>query len=235
MATKLLLLIFRQYCYLFAALLLLASCHSSRQAAYTPGSTPTTINNKQTITRLDSEGYPYQREKKQLRRKELKRKYAALLHTKPKKIKNKKLYYFIDDWYGVEYKWGGNDQAGVDCSGLIVKLYEQVYNLKLKRTVALQHDDTRNFRRQRRFREGDLVYFNTVGDDASHVGVYLKNGYFVHSAKSRGVSISNLKEPYWKKVFAGGGKVRTDKYPAANKPTANTQKPKQQRPSYADF
>jgi murein DD-endopeptidase / murein LD-carboxypeptidase len=228
-------LIIRRYLYLFASILLLASCHSARQVAYTTDTTPAKTATKNSVTRLDSEGYPYQRDKKPLRRKALKKKYAAILETKKSKIKNKKLYYFIDDWAGVEYKWGGNDQDGVDCSGLIVKLYADVYGRKLQRTVALQHEDTRNFRRQRRFREGDLVYFKTVGDDASHVGVYLKNGYFVHSAKSRGVSIANLNDPYWKKVYAGGGKVRTNSTPRQTRESLSSSKEKVPRKVFADY
>jgi len=160
---------------------LLTSCHSARRVA--------------TST------------KQPLSKKELKRKYATVLHTKPNKIRNKKLYYFIDDWNGVCYKWGGNDQSGVDCSGFAHELYLAVYGLKIKRTVATQHATTRNFKRKRKLREGDLVYFKE-DDDPSHVGIYLKNNYFVHSSKGKGVHISNLNETYWHKTYTGGGKVK---------------------------
>lgn len=144
---------------------------------------------------------------KPLSKRALKRKYSALLQTKPRKIKNKKLYYFIDDWYGVKYKWGGNDKSGVDCSGFAKNLYTSVYDVNIKRTVATQHASTRNFRRKGRLREGDLVYFREQ-EDPSHVGVYLKNGFFVHSAKGKGVHISSLKDDYWKRNYVGGGKVK---------------------------
>jgi len=142
-----------------------------------------------------------------LRKKELRRKYASILQTRPGTIKNKRLYYFIDEWSGVHYKWGGNDKNGVDCSGFVHQLYQSVYGVKIRRTVATLHEETRNFRKLRKLREGDLVYFKEE-DDPSHVGVYLRNGYFVHSSKGTGVHISNLKESYWQKTFAGGGKVR---------------------------
>ena len=48
--------------------------------------------------------------------------------------------------------------------------------------------------------EGDLVFFNTRGG-ISHVGVYLKNGFFVHSSSGDGVKISNLSEKYSRKIF----------------------------------
>ena len=147
---------------------------------------------------------------RRLRKKALRKKYAAMLDTKPRKIKNLKLYYFIEEWHGVPYQWGGNDKSGVDCSGFVRNLYAAVYGLQIKRTVATQHAETRNFRKKRRLDEGDIVYFRK-DDDPSHAGIYLQNGYFVHSSRGRGVHISHLKDQYWKRTFAGGGKVRRKK------------------------
>jgi lipoprotein Spr len=41
----------------------------------------------------------------------------------------------------------------------------------------------------------------------THVGVYLANNYFVHASTTQGVMISNLNEDYWRKYFAGAGRV----------------------------
>jgi cell wall-associated NlpC family hydrolase len=181
-----------QLCLLVSiALVACTSCHSSRVV---------TTQTKQTSS--------VAKEYKPLRKRVLKRKYATILDTKPSKIKNKKLYYFIDEWSGVRYKWGGNDKNGVDCSGFVHQLYLSVYGLKIQRTVATIHTTTKNFHRQRRLREGDILYFKDQ-DDPTHVGIYLHNGYFVHSSKGTGVHISNLKEPYWNKAYTGGGKIRS--------------------------
>jgi cell wall-associated NlpC family hydrolase len=196
-----------------AAILLFSSCHSLRRAVQTPSPSPVYLRKKsEPVAKIPSASSDVNnKSKRPLRKKVLKRKYAAVLKTSPGKIKNKRLYYFIDEWYGVKYKWGGNSQSGIDCSGLVCQLYKKVYGVDIKRTVATQHDDTRNFRRKRRLREGDLIYFKTEGDDLSHVGVYLKNGYFLHSSKSKGVAINSIYETYWQRVYAGGGKVRRKK------------------------
>ena len=188
--------------------LLFSACHTSRPAVQSSLNRTEQPTRKQNVTKRESGKESRHNSKQPLRKKALKRKYAAVLKTSPGKIKNKNLYYFIDEWYGVKYKWGGNNQSGVDCSGLVCQLYKNVYGLNIKRTVATQHDDTRNFRRTRRLREGDLIYFKTDGDDLSHVGVYLKNGYFLHSSKSKGVAINSIYESYWQDAYAGGGKVR---------------------------
>lgn len=148
---------------------------------------------------------------KPLKKRELREKYASLLDVKPKEIKNTRLYYFIDEWYGAKYKWGGNEKSGIDCSGLVCKIYQDVYGLKIQRTVTALHEEHKNFRKQRRFDEGDLVYFKTETKEPTHVGIYLQNGRFVHASKSKGVTIGILDEPYWKKTYLGGGKVKGHK------------------------
>ena len=60
-----------------------------------------------------------------------------------------------------------------------------------------------------KLKEGDLVFFNiTKKNKNSHVGVYLKNNKFVHASTSKGVVISSLDNPYYKKVYSKGGVVK---------------------------
>lgn len=56
-------------------------------------------------------------------------------------------------------------------------------------------------------REGDLVFFRIHHRRISHVGIYLENDKFVHASTSAGVMISDLNEPYWKRYFAGAGRL----------------------------
>ena len=42
----------------------------------------------------------------------------------------------------------------------------------------------------------------------SHVGIYVKNGSFIHSPRPGGVvKVSNLAEPAWSKQFAGARRI----------------------------
>lgn len=195
----------RQSLFIFLSILVFSSCHSSKKITDSSASKTSKEIRRNIAKQHYSPGH-----NSRLSKKQLKRKYAAILETKPRKIKNRKLYYFIDDWYGAKYKWGGNDQHGVDCSGFVHQLYLSVYGITIKRTVATLYKESKNFKRQRRLREGDLIYFNEA-DDPSHVAVYLKNGYFVHSSKGVGVHISNINEGYWQKIYLRGGKIKKDK------------------------
>ena len=125
---------------------------------------------------------------------------------------NVPLYHACSDWLGVRYWYGGNTKAGVDCSGFVGNIYSQFYRIKLERNSGdiLRRNCVAVSRNN--LREGDLVFFNTTGSRQSrvpnHVGIYLKNGKFVHASTSRGVIVSNLSEAYYAKAWLTGGRVR---------------------------
>jgi len=125
---------------------------------------------------------------------------------------NLRLYEACSQWFGVKHKWGGNTKAGVDCSGLVKIIFKQVYNIDTERNSALIL--RRNCVRIKRgdLHEGDLVFFHTFGNDApdvpTHVGIYLKNRRFVHVSATRGVTVSNLTSPYYKRTWITGGRIK---------------------------
>jgi lipoprotein Spr len=58
-------------------------------------------------------------------------------------------------------------------------------------------------------KEGDLVFFKINSRSITHVGIYLGNNRFAHASSSRGVVLSNLDEPYYKRYFYKGGRLNT--------------------------
>ncbi|MBO9205319.1 MULTISPECIES: C40 family peptidase [Niastella] len=153
-------------------------------------------------------------------------KYGAYLKIDPDSLTNYTLYAFIDKWMKTPYKYGGNDEKGIDCSGFIQRLLSDVYNIQVPRTSAQQFftKNVEPFHGKTYFSEGDLVFFCTVkGQPISHVGMYLHNQYFINASTSSGVSIASLDDPYWKKRFVSAGRVRIVNTPAAaTKPTITT-------------
>lgn len=137
---------------------------------------------------------------------ELLNKYANMIGLMPKAMSNYILYKFIDDWYGVQYQYGGNDKSGIDCSAFVQKVYNEVFCTELVRTSRDQFHSCKMVWDIDNLIEGDLVFFRTRGKRISHVGIYLANNFFVH-ASSSGVMISNISESYWSKRFAGAGKI----------------------------
>ncbi len=137
----------------------------------------------------------------------LQQKYASILGVFPQTIRNLSLYSFIEDWYGVRYRLGGDSKKGIDCSAFVKRLYENVFCVNLVRTALEQFHMCRYITRTDSVKEGDLVFFKTKGSRISHVGIYLMNDFFVHASSSRGVMISNLNDAYWEPRFAGAGTI----------------------------
>lgn len=133
-------------------------------------------------------------------------KYAMLLDVTVETLANSSLYKFIDNWFGTRYRMGGNSKRGIDCSAFTSTLLSAVYSLSSPRTAHEQYNACKSVPKDD-LAEGDLVFFNTRGG-VSHVGLYLANGFFVHSCSSGGVSINNLADRYYSQKFIGGGRMQ---------------------------
>ncbi len=133
--------------------------------------------------------------------------YASLLNVKEKELDNEKLYRFIDSWMGVPHRSGGLDKKGVDCSGFTSLLEKEIYNRTLPRTARLMAESVKR-KFENELREGDLIFFDFDGQKFSHVGVYLHNNKFVHASTSKGVIISDMKDPWYYKYFSRAGTVK---------------------------
>lgn len=115
-------------------------------------------------------------------------------------------------WMGTPYRYGGNTQSGVDCSGLTVQIYKTVYGKSLHRSSADQYEQDCRKVMKGKLKGGDLVFFVTSGKvkrkNINHVGIYLKDGKFIHASSSRGVVVDNLNSRYYVERWIGGGKVK---------------------------
>ncbi len=94
---------------------------------------------------------------------------------------------------------GGMSESAVDCSGLTVLAFKDIFGLSLPRTVAEQAQQGKNVARYS-LQPGDLVFFKT-GFSQRHVGIYVEDNRFIHASASKGVIISKLDEPYWNKKY----------------------------------
>ncbi|MDB5869480.1 MAG: hypothetical protein JWP96_1812 [Polaromonas sp.] len=109
---------------------------------------------------------------------------------------------------GVPYKRGGNTaETGVDCSGLVVSVYQQSIGLLLPRKAEQQAAATQRID-QNDLQPGDLVFFNTMRRAFSHVGIYVGNGKFIHAPKPGAeVRVESMGGSYWQHRFDGARRV----------------------------
>jgi probable lipoprotein NlpC len=111
-------------------------------------------------------------------------------------------------WEGTDHLLGGDDRSGIDCSGFVKAVYQDLFRIDLPRTtkeqarlgVPIMFQD---------MRAGDLVFFRPP-DYPRHVGIYLSEGQFVHASKSQGVIISPIDPIYWKRHFWTARRILTD-------------------------
>lgn len=110
-------------------------------------------------------------------------------------------------WLGTCYAYGGNDRNGVDCSGFVLKVFDNALNIKLPRSSDQQQQFCISIPRTD-LQQGDLVFFTArSGGTVGHVGIYIGNGNMIHASSSKGVIISSLDQQYYLTNFYGAGRV----------------------------
>lgn len=102
-------------------------------------------------------------------------------------------------WEGTPYRYGGNSWKGIDCSGFVTMTYRKLFQQRLPRSTKGMLKQSVKIRK-RHLRPGDLVFFRE-GRRNWHVGIYLDNNRFMHASSNKGVTISSMSAPYWKRHF----------------------------------
>jgi len=133
--------------------------------------------------------------------------YSKKLKMQFASNQNKDLIETVAGWLGTPYSYGRSSKKGTDCSGFVTSIYREVYGIDLSRRSHTMFQDVKRIKKDN-IRTGDLVFFRRgPKQPIFHVGIYLKNGKFIHSATNGGVMVSSLKEPFYRKNFYAAGRV----------------------------
>lgn len=109
----------------------------------------------------------------------------------------------VDSYLGTPYKNRGTSRKGVDCSGFVFLVFQELAKATLPRSSGKLWKTGRTVE-SGEARAGDLVFFRGgIFNGINHVGIYMGNNTFIHASTGNGVMYDTLDEAYYKKHFAG--------------------------------
>jgi hypothetical protein len=131
-------------------------------------------------------------------------KAMAYLDARQKVIETSKKY------EGVPYRYGGMTVKGLDCSGFLCLVFKDALNVSLPRSASGLYSWAEKITLEKA-QPGDFLFFKTdKSGSVTHVGLYLGERRFIHSASSgsrTGVIYSSLDEKYWANAYVGAGRA----------------------------
>jgi len=110
-------------------------------------------------------------------------------------------------YLGVPYMSAGDSRLGVDCSGLVYRVFLDSVGSTLSRSVVALYRGTQPAGSPLHI--GDLLFFDTEKLPPSvptHVGIYVGGGRIVHAASEgprAGVIVSQVQDPYYRDRLIG--------------------------------
>ena len=112
---------------------------------------------------------------------------------------------------GYSYVYGGmSPSTGFDCSGLVYYVYKQ-FGYDVGRTSTAQLNNGYTHISRGNLQPGDIVLFErtyTASCPATHSGIYIGNGEFIHAGNSRtGVVVTSLDNEYYSSRFLCGVRI----------------------------
>ena len=108
-----------------------------------------------------------------------------------------------ESYLGTPYKFGGDDERGIDCSAFIQKVFPDLprtANEQMKVGSDVPIDNISQWQ------PGDRIYFDInarlKSGDADHTGIYLGNNEFIQASSSKGVVKTPINDFYKQKIIS---------------------------------
>lgn len=116
---------------------------------------------------------------------------------------------YAHTFLGYPYVYGANGPNAFDCSSLMQYIYKHFgYTINRSATQQLKNGVPVS---KENLQPGDLVFFNSEGtgvNRATHVGIYIGNGEFLHASNKKvGVIITKLSEPYRVRTYTTARRI----------------------------
>lgn len=113
-----------------------------------------------------------------------------------------------EPYLGIPYKGRKRGVAGYDCSGFVRALLGD-FGVELAGRSSQDYFLLGDPIAPDALQPGDLVFFSDNNRRIGHVGLYVDNGIFVHSALSKGITYSRMDEAWYSRRYQGARRVST--------------------------
>jgi len=135
--------------------------------------------------------------------------YVPSSNNKSEMISDEVMFKVIE-YLNTPYLWGGTSKRGIDCSAFVQTVMYQSLGIMLPRTSYEQSNVGTDVQRSE-LKFGDLLFFDTMNKGrTTHVGIYLSDGYFVHSGSHTGVAVASLDSEFYSRVLLKAKRVITE-------------------------
>jgi len=127
--------------------------------------------------------------------------------TSTSSVNSDEVMYKVIEYLNTPYLWGGTSKRGIDCSAFVQAVMYQALGVALPRT-SLEQSGVGESVEVADLKFGDLLFFDTMHKGrVTHVGMYLSDGYFVHSGSSTGVIVTSLEKETYARAFLKAKRV----------------------------
>lgn len=111
-------------------------------------------------------------------------------------------------YQGCPYVYAASGPASFDCSGFTMYILGQ-FGISLPHSAAQQISTCGTEVSREELKPGDLVFFRSgTSAAASHVGIYIGGGQFIHASSGAGyVTITDLAEVWYTDTYVGARRV----------------------------
>lgn len=121
---------------------------------------------------------------------------------------NPRLAEAVMQWVGTPYRMGGCSEKGTDCSCLVRSIVRAAYGVELSRSSRSMYQEVSRLDKKDEYKEGDLLFFRR-GRRISHVGIYLRDGWYVHASTREGVVVRRLDKKSRRLAFYCAGRIKS--------------------------
>lgn len=162
------------------------------------------VNIKEATSRFSSATRAAPAEKKSVTKEEVAK--PGTPSTPPGSFERQRMMDAILAWLGTPYDYGGESKSGTDCSGFTMRIFNESAGMDLPRTTEEQVKLGSAVAKED-LKFGDLIFFNTTGENPSHVGIYIGDDMFAHASVSFGVTLSSMYSSYYKKRYTEARRI----------------------------